>query len=75
MLFLVREAGLEFQDSRIYGVFETFMLIKRVLWPIYPIISNCYFYPYSGKGSGKGKNKGNDCVYWGQIVVSHRCKS
>ena len=54
----MREAGLEFQESGIYGIFETFMLIKRAFNPIYPIISNRIFYPYPVKGSGKGKNKG-----------------
>ena len=42
--FLVREAGLEFQGSELYGVFETFVFTKRVFYPICPIISNWVFW-------------------------------
>ena len=56
---LVREAGLEFQDSGIYGTFKTFIRAKRPFGIKYSNISNWYFYPYPVKGSGKGKNKGN----------------
>jgi len=59
---LVREAGLEFQEPGIYGVFETFMLIKHVFCLIYPIISNCSFCVFPLKGNRKGKNMGNKQV-------------
>ena len=68
--FLVREAGLEFHDSGIYGTFETFILIKHVFCLIYPIISNWIFCSYPVKGSGKGKNKGNYLLY--RIVGSQK---
>ena len=58
----MREAGLEFQVSGLYVVFETFVFIKRTFCIIYPIISNCIFCFYPIKGSGKGKNKGNKQV-------------
>ena len=67
--FLVREAGLEFQESGIYGIFETFILIKHVFCLIYPIISNWIFSSYPVKGSGKGKNKGNTKVDIGILFV------
>ena len=57
--FLVREAGLEFQGSGIYGIFATFVFANRVFCPNYSIISNQNFCIYPIKGSGKGKNKGN----------------
>ena len=65
---LVREAGLEFQESGIYGVFETFIRIKVPFCIKYSKISNWIFYPYPVKGFRKGKNKGkyylseNDCL-------------
>ena len=40
MLFLVREAGLEFQFVGIYGIFETFIRVKRPFCIKYSNISN-----------------------------------
>ena len=57
--FLVREAGLEFQVSGVYGIFKTFIRTKSLFCIKYSNISNWHFYPYPVKGSGKGKNKGN----------------
>ena len=59
----MREAGLEFQFFGIYGIFETFIRVKRSFCIKYSNISNCIFYPYHVKGSGKVKNKGNRCTY------------
>ena len=61
---LVREAGLEFQISGIYGIFETFIHTKRPFCIKYSNIPNWYFYPYPVKGFRKGKNKGNGCAYF-----------
>ena len=40
MLFLVREAGLEFQISGIYGIFETFIRAKVLFCIKYSNIPN-----------------------------------
>ena len=61
--FLVREAGLEFQISGIYGIFKTFIHAKCPFCIKHSNIYNCYFYPYPVKGSGKGKNKGNFPIF------------
>ena len=43
MLFLVREARLEFQFGGIYGIFETFIHTKALFFVKYSNISNWIF--------------------------------
>ena len=55
---LVREAGLEFQISGIYGIFETFFRTKCLFCIKYSNISNCLICANALKGNLKGKNMG-----------------
>jgi len=71
-VFLVREAGLEFQISGIYGIFETFIRTKHPFCIKHSNISNWIFYPYPVKGSGKGKNKGNNITCISNTKVAYR---
>lgn len=71
---LVREAGLEFQVSGIYGIFETFIRTKCLFCIKYSNISSYVFYPYPVKGSRKGKNKGNFLAYL-RTLSAVGCKS
>ena len=54
--------GLEFPIFGMYGIFETFIRVKRLFCIKYSNISSWIFYPYPVKGSGKGKNKGNNYI-------------
>ena len=57
--FRKEDEGFELRFSCVYGVFETFVFIKRWFCFKYPIIFNCLICANTLKGNLKGKNKGN----------------